>query len=106
MPPQCRLGDKSSVPVDVHNCVKCPHQCIGPALRGSDDVNVNGRPAVRVGDDGKHAACCGPSTWIAQSGSATVFINGQQAHRLGDQDMHCGGVGQMVEGSNNVIVGG
>jgi hypothetical protein len=25
---------------------------------------------------------------------------------MGDQDQHCGGMGQMIEGSTNVIVGG
>jgi uncharacterized Zn-binding protein involved in type VI secretion len=39
-------------------------------------------------------------------GSSTVFINGKAAHRMGDQDKHCGGMGQMIEGSTNVIVGG
>jgi hypothetical protein len=35
----------------------------------------------------------------------TVFINGKGAHRIGDQNRHCGGLGQLVEGSPNVIVG-
>jgi uncharacterized Zn-binding protein involved in type VI secretion len=39
-------------------------------------------------------------------GSTTVFINNKAAHRMGDQDKHCGGMGQMIEGSTNVIVGG
>jgi hypothetical protein len=34
-----------------------------------------------------------------------VFINGKGAHRMGDQNRHCGGLGQLVEGSPNVIVG-
>jgi hypothetical protein len=67
---------------------------------------INGRPAVRVGDPGVHAACCGPNTWTAQSGSGTVIINGKAAHRLGDADQHCGGMGKMIEGSSDVIVGG
>jgi uncharacterized Zn-binding protein involved in type VI secretion len=73
---------------------------------GSPNVNVNTRPAVRVGDMGIHAACCGPNMWTAKRGSSTVFINGKKAHRMSDMDMHCGGVGQMVEGSNDVFVGG
>lgn len=52
------------------------------------------------------AACCGPNTWNAGMGSGTVFINGKQAHRLGDMTRHCGGVGKLIEGSANVIVGG
>ena len=67
---------------------------------------VNDLPALRVGDPGMHAACCGPNTWTAQAGSGTVFINSIKAHRLGDKDTHCGGSGQMVDGSSNVITGG
>ncbi len=106
MPPQSRVGDFSKVPADAHSCPKCPHQAIGPAIKGSPDVNVNGMPALRVGDTGIHAACCGPNTWTASSGSGTVFINGQAAHRQDDQDEHCGGIGQMTNGSPDVNTGG
>ena len=106
MPPQCRLGDKSQVPADAHGCPACPHTCVGPAIMGSPNVNVNSRPALRVTDPGVHAACCGPNMWKASAGSGTVFINNLAAHRLGDADQHCGGVGKMIEGSNNVITGG
>jgi uncharacterized Zn-binding protein involved in type VI secretion len=106
MPGQARLGDKSSVPVDAHGCPACPHSCQGPAIIGSPDVLVNGKPAVRVGDNGVHVACCGPNMWTAQVGSGTVFINNKQAHRLNDMDKHCGGIGRMIEASTNVITGG
>jgi len=106
MPPQGRLGDKSNCPADAHGCPACPHPVIGPAIDGSPNVNVNSRPALRVGDHGIHAACCGPNTWTASKGSGTVFINNKAAHRIGDTDMYCGGVGQLVEGSDNVLVGG
>jgi uncharacterized Zn-binding protein involved in type VI secretion len=106
MPEQCRLSDKSMVPADGHGCPGCPHPCIGPARKGSPDVLVNGRPAIRVTDPGDHKQCCGPNSWVASKGSATVFINNLAAHRRGDQDTHCGGVGYMVEGSPNVITGG
>lgn len=106
MPPQGRLGDKSQVPADAHGCPACPHPCIGPAIQGSPDTNVNGRPALRVGDKGVHAACCGPNMWTASQGSGTVFINNKPAHRMGDADQHCGGSGKLIEGSPNVIVGG
>jgi uncharacterized Zn-binding protein involved in type VI secretion len=105
MPPQGRLNDKSFVPADVHGCPACPHPCIGPAVTGSPDTMVNYRPALRVTDQGIHAACCGPNQWIAITGSRTVFINFLPAHRLGDMDMHCGGLGELVEGSPDVIVG-
>jgi len=106
MPPQSRVGDNSQVPADAHGCPACPHPCIGPAIAGSPDVMVNSIPALRVGDPGMHAACCGPNTWTAQAGSGTVFINNKAAHRLGDADTHCGGSGKMVAGSGNVISGG
>ena len=106
MPGMGRLGDKSFAPADAHGCPACPHPVIGPAVTGSPNVLVNGRPALRVTDQGIHAACCGPNMWNAIIGSATVFINYLPAHRMGDTDMHCGGVGTLVEGSLDVIVGG
>lgn len=106
MPPQGRLGDKSNVPADAHGCPACPHPAVGPAIKGSPNVMVNFRPALRVTDTGIHAACCGPNMWTATKGSATVKINYLDAHRQGDQDTHCGGVGQLIEGSTDVIVGG
>ena len=105
MPPQARLGDKALIPADAHGCVACPHTASGPAVAGSPNVNVNGRPAIRVDDPGIHTACCGGNTWNAQTGSKSVFINGKPAHRLGDIVRHCGGVGKCIEGSGNVIVG-
>lgn len=105
MPGQGRVGDKSKIPADAHGCLGCPHTGVGPAVAGSPDVRCNGRPALRVGDPGVHAACCSSNTWKAQTGSATVFINGRAAHRLDDLDKHCGGIGKLVEGSPNVIVG-
>ncbi len=65
---------------------------------GSTNVKVNTLPALRVGDTGIHAKCCGPNTWIAVAGSKTVFINNSLAHRPGDRDQHCGGAGFMVQG--------
>lgn len=106
MPPQARLGDKANCPADAHGCPACPHPVTGPAIQGSPDVVVNGRPAVRVGDQGIHAACCGPNMWKAAAGSGTVFVNNIAAHRLGDQTTHCGGSGTMIEGSDNVMTGG
>jgi len=107
MPGQGRLGDKSMAPADAHGCPACPHPSVtGPAIAGSPDVFVNNRPALRVGDKGIHAVCCGTNTWEATLGSATVKINSKGAHRMGDQDKHCGGMGTLIEGSPDVIVGG
>ena len=57
-------------------------------------------------DQGIHVACCGPNMWVATKGSGTVLINNLGAHRMGDQDQHCGGIGQLIEGSTDVLVGG
>lgn len=105
MPPAGRLGDKAQVPADSHGCPGCPHPAIGPAIDGSGNVNINGQPALRVGDKGVHAACCGPNTWEAVQGAPGVFINGRAAHRMGDPNQHCGGAGKLVEGSSNVLIG-
>lgn len=102
---QGRLGDLSKVDSDAHGCPACPHTCIGPAIIGSPNVNVNGMPALRVTDMGMHAACCGPNMWRATSGSSVVFINGLAAHRKDDDDLHCGGQGKLTQGSPNVFVG-
>jgi uncharacterized Zn-binding protein involved in type VI secretion len=106
MSAQGRLGDKANVALCAHGCPACPHPATGPAIAGSPNVQVNSRPALRVDDAGIHAACCGPNQWRALQGSATVFINGKAAHRVGDATQHCGGRGQLVEGSPNVMVGG
>jgi uncharacterized Zn-binding protein involved in type VI secretion len=103
---QSRLGDRSLVPKDDHRLPDCSHKCIGPAQTGSPNVDVNGRPALRVTDSGVHHRCCKANTWVAIKGSTTVFINNLEAHRLGDADQHCGGPGYMVEGSEDVLVGG
>ena len=105
MPAQGRLGDQSEVPSDSHGCPACAHSCIGPAVAGSPDVNVNGKPALRIGDPGVHSSCCGANEWAAKAGAPGVFINGIAAHRLGDAVTHCGGMGKLVEGSPDVFVG-
>ena len=106
MPGQGRLGDKASVTSDAHGCPSCPHPGVGPAVSGSADVLVNGRPALRVDDKGMHAACCGSNMWTATHGSGTVFINGKPAFRTNDATQHCGGSGKLIEGSPDVVVGG
>lgn len=105
MPPQGRLGDLAQNPTDAHGCPACPHPTVGPAISGSSNVLTNRRPSLRVDDQGIHAACCGPNMWTAKTGCSTVLINGKPAHRLGDKSQHCGGMGQLIQGSQNVIVG-
>ena len=106
MPGQGRLGDKSFAAADTHGCPVCPHPVQGPSIQGSEDVLVNQKPALRKGDQGIHSPCCGLNMWTADSGSSTVYINGKPACRLGDAIKHCGGMGKLIEGSLNVMVGG
>lgn len=106
MPAIGRLGDCSQVPMDAHGCPACPHiLATGPAIEGSATVWANGLPTLRVTDEGIHLVCCGTNMWEAVTGSSTVFIDGLAAHRVGDLDRHCGGIGTLIEGSPNVIVG-
>ncbi len=103
---QGRVTDNALVPADSHGCPACPHCCVGAAVSGSPNVNVNGLAALRApGDPGIHAACCGPNAWDTAMGSGKVYINGMAAHRLGDMTTHCGGVGTLISGSGNVNVG-
>lgn len=106
MKPQGRAGDAASATADTHGCPACPHGVTGPAVQGSTDVLINALSALRVQDMGLHGACCGPNTWKAVSGSASVLINGKPAFRQGDPTQHCGGAGQLVQGSPDVLVGG
>jgi uncharacterized Zn-binding protein involved in type VI secretion len=106
MPGAGRLGDKAKAQADAHGCPACPHMAIGPAILGSPNVLVNNLPALRVTDIGIHAVCCGPNMWTAAMGSGTVIINFLPAHRNGDMTTHCGGVGSLIEGSTDVLVGG
>ena len=76
-----RLGDRSRVPEDSHSCPECPHDAVGPSKTGSDDVLINDRPALRVGDRGEHADCCGPQLWFAARGAPAVDIGSEEAVR-------------------------
>ena len=42
----------------------------------------------------------------AQAGSGTVKINGKKAHRKDDGTTHCGGSGNSIAGSSDVLTGG
>ena len=96
MPGAARKGDIGS----AHKKCYPP----SPAIEGSDDVFINGLPAVRVGDAYAMHGCngCKPHQRKAAQGSSTVNINGQPAVRIGD-GIDCGGVAQT--GSSNVFIG-
>lgn len=68
-------------------------------------MSFNCKPALRVGDKGKHSSCCGPNKWSVAGGSPAVFINGKPAARKGDPVDHCGGRGELIEGSDDVFIG-
>jgi len=95
MPAVSRLGDYCT----GHSCF--PPR---PSVQGSPNVNVNGRPWHRIGDEWS-VHCCGLSCHDSKlcSGSSTVFINGKAAGRIGDA-VCCGSV--VMTGSTNVYAGG
>ena len=105
MPFICRVGDQANCPDDSHGKDCCSHDVTGPAVSGSPDVSINGRPVLRVGDPGVHSSCCGPNTWVTAEGSSTVFVNGIPVVRLGDGTTHCGGAGKMIEAGPDVSIG-
>lgn len=107
MPAASTWGHKSQCPFCAHSCPLCPHPTVGPAVDGSHNVNINNAPALRVGDRGVSTVpCCGPNTWTASHGSASVLVNGKALMRRGDPTKHCGGMGVMIDGSEDVNAGG
>jgi len=106
MPPQSRVTDNAHVPADSHGKPCCAHPCTGPGTNGSTNILVNGLSPLRIGDPGIHSACCGGNSWVVAAGSSSVYFNDIPAARLGDMTTHCGGVGSLIQGSNDVIVGG
>ncbi|MFM7203013.1 MAG: PAAR domain-containing protein [Myxococcota bacterium] len=105
MKPAGRVGDIAFCPSDSHGCPGCAHPVQGPAIQGSPNVLINDLPALRVGDPGIHAACCGGNQWKAKEGARSVLINDKPLHRQGDASSHCGGNGKLMVGSNDVVVG-
>jgi len=81
---------------DAHACPACPHDVKGPIQTGSSLVMIGGKAAVRVGDTGVHAACCGPNTFEIAGGDSEVMIDGKPAAKVGSQTKHCGGMGTII----------
>ena len=96
--PAARLGDIGS----DHTC----HFPATPAVEGSPNVFINGRPAVREGDAFAPHGCIPdkipPHPRKLAKGASTVFINGKHAGRI-DDPVDCGG--KVVVGSPNVFIG-
>jgi uncharacterized Zn-binding protein involved in type VI secretion len=105
MPGIARVGDKARAQSDSHGCPACPHTVIGPAVSGSCTVMINNKPALRLGDKGVHASCCGSNTWEVTGSSRSVLIDGLPAARIGDATHHCGAIGTLVEASPDIICG-
>lgn len=86
---------------DAHGCPACPHPVVcGAWATSSPTVLINNAPALRVGDLGIHAACCGPNQCEIITGSSQVLIDGRPAARAAShpegpsQTKHCGGFGK------------
>lgn len=86
-----------------------PEPTSGLLIKGSFDVYINGRNAMRAGLD-ISAVCsgmpCNHPTWpmpLIAEGSATVYINGKPAARLHSK-MICGA--HIKSGSQNTFIGG
>ncbi len=87
-----------------------PEPTTGVLIRGSFNVYVNSRNAMRAGDD-VSATCSGlplnhplwPFPVLIAEGSATVYINGKPAARL-QSKMVCGA--HIKTGSQNTFIGG
>ncbi|MDB6183278.1 PAAR domain-containing protein [Paracoccus fistulariae] len=78
-------------------------RCAGtPAISGSPDVELNGLPALRLGDRLEPHSCSKhkPHERTVAEGSSTVFVNGRSLVRIGDA-IDCGG--EMAQGSPNVF---
>lgn len=69
------------------------------AVEGSPDIEINGKPAVRVGDNFE----AHPHERRLKEGSSSVWFNGKKAGRIGDA-IDCGG--KVMEGSPDVLIGG
>ncbi|PAU82226.1 type VI secretion protein [Halovibrio salipaludis] len=95
------MGKPAATLGDFHVCPQFdgpkPHVG-GPAVEGSPNVLIGGRPAVRQGD---RAVCVGPPDTVSE-GSPTVFINGRPAATLGCATAHGG---KLVVGNPTVLIG-
>lgn len=95
MPAIARLGDLDT----GHGC--WPPR---PAIAGSANVFVNGRPVVRNGDAFDVHTCPenGSHSGVVSGGSSKVLVNGRPIGRIGDA-VSCGSV--IAQGSSDVFAG-
>ena len=106
MPGACREGDLHYNPSDCCGCPGCCHSVIGTPSTFSTDTIINGLGALRGSgrDVGSHCCCCGPNIWGTMECSTNVIVNGVGIVREGDSNWCCGGTGNMITGSGDVIV--
>lgn len=83
------------------------HDCFPPraSVEGSDNVFINSKGALRVGDAwGAHTCPTIPETHTGSQsgGSSSVFANGKALARVGD-GVDCGS--SVATGSDNVFAG-
>jgi uncharacterized Zn-binding protein involved in type VI secretion len=107
MKPTARIGDQGKGEClnghsDVPRGQRKPF--ITTFVTGSDNVFVNYRPVVRIGDVGK--TDCGHETKAA-TGSTTVYVNNRFVHRLGDigKVLDDGDTYKTITASDNVYIG-
>lgn len=86
---------------DIHG----GHQCFSPtpAIQGSSNVIVNGRPCLTVGSQFMPHGCPNPHPVVAATGSSLVYVNGRPITRVGDKTV-CRAT--IIVGSSNVFAGG
>ena len=89
---------------DGHKC--CPHYRGGKCTSGSSNVYINGRSAVRNGDEGD-CRCPHGGHFSFKGGSRSVYINGKRAIRIGDSAgcESCDQAGEVTTGSKDVMIG-
>jgi uncharacterized Zn-binding protein involved in type VI secretion len=82
-----------------------PKPFITTFVTGSNNVFVNYKPVVRIGDVGK--TDCGHET-EAVTGSTTVYVNYRFVHRIGDvgKVVGDGDTYEVITGSTDVFLGG
>ncbi len=105
MPGAVREGD-STVGVCSVGAPCCSHGRSG-TCHASTNVYINNKQAVKVGDAGD-PHCPHGGTFLTTGGSTSVFVNGKAINMIGDPTpcQVCGIAGNIITGSENVIVGG
>jgi hypothetical protein len=104
-----KLSDIAVGPRHNHGrCPRCKHTVVGPPITGASQTFIDRCRAVRIGDHGVHALCCGLNHWIALQNLVDhqVNVEGSPIFCTGDITLHCFiSLGMQVRGSKDVRVG-